>query len=1293
MARSSNESTSDLFIRLGLSYDELESGFVNAERTIRDNMSRLSRENQIISLQAQVEILGLDETADAERILEIRTKALNEQIEKQKDRVRLASAELQNMIDRTGENSDQTQKARLALERERLALAQLENQLSSLGETQEETNEGFGGLDSLLERIPPELKAVGGALLTVTTALLAAGAASKELVEKWRELQNTAYDLNMSVNDTENFLRHMKLAGGEIDDFMGYIRGITDAWTKGEWDDPEFLTLRKYGASIVDETGRLKNFQQITEEVYQAYKKAKAAGEEIEFLQLTGGESGVTDAIQYFERYEEAKEDAEKIFDAGLDPAEMHKAERVLNLLAMQMGEFKDAAVNVITPGTVEMAERLFEVFRAGTETIANNTDALRDWGGTFVEALISSSTELRAIRRAMNNLVPPESAKGLDDHTKKVLEAGENLEKAHAKLKAHLEGDPTTQYGWQRLTDLKDEIADINAEIENFNRDYDLSIAQLNLWRKRAYRQNDLSPKERQAIEEDYSTKLKQIEQQRAQDLKEIREDVLDIQRQKKDWISAGMEAAEAEELMEKLKLDAIEDLEKEFSQQYNELRQTDLENQLARIEQEKDDWIDKGIDEARATALAEEQKAKVIEEYQEKIQGILKDAASTEFELTHDAFEKQLYDIEQLKQAQLEKAKFAEEIAASVAEAAMKEAQAVEDAINKMQGKTSSLQDQLAQKTMSQRDYDRYIARKQYQQNLKDAPKALADAVYQATLNEIDKKAAEAQERVNNARRQRETAEAKGEKYNGDRSDEINQYTMSPGLGSPWLAYVDPRRIATKEVLDRLRISVDEAKKALKDSDGSQEKFHNNLQELAASRGVDANTFNSVLQIAGNGVNQFGKAAEEGANSITSATATFKQALENAARIEEINAARESALLDRDNQNRIKIVYGDDEEYQPRKGGARIMYGDEDYSANVDDYNLSPEEMIREFMGELDDSLINGLEGLFGQVEPQVTEPLDKLGESANTATTPINQLGEATGEVAAAGKEAAEKLLNAAEAMDKAREILAQSPMAQPQAQQEIDDAIQKALGGTATVGEIIAAAGAMTLQPEVAAIGAVIQALADTAAGLREAAGYNQPSQAPPPSQPQQQPAPAQDLSPAVQELKNQTTVLSEIKTALQELRQQPAADNNQLLVQSISDAAQQLSQSISEHVQSIAQAVTAGTQQFIQSVVEQTQSIMQAIADQTSQMVQALGAVSQAMAESARALTESRDSQNQRSAPNINVSPTNNINLGGAYVFDNSMKRQLTDDIAGEVASAVTSAVQSATQQANYGYGN
>jgi hypothetical protein len=62
-------------------------------------------------------------------------------------------------------------------------------------------------------------------------------------------------------------------------------------------------------------------------------------------------------------------------------------------------------------------------------------------------------------------------------------------------------------------------------------------------------------------------------------------------------------------------------------------------------------------------------------------------------------------------------------------------------------------------------------------------------------------------------------------------------------------------------------------------------------------------------------------------------------------------------------------------------------------------------------------------------------------------------------------------------------------------------------------------------------------------------------------------------------------------------------------------------------------------------------------------------------------------------QRGQNPPQINVNPSINVDLGGAYVFDNALKQQLTDDITNNVANAVTSAVNDATSRINTGFGN
>lgn len=55
-------------------------------------------------------------------------------------------------------------------------------------------------------------------------------------------------------------------------------------------------------------------------------------------------------------------------------------------------------------------------------------------------------------------------------------------------------------------------------------------------------------------------------------------------------------------------------------------------------------------------------------------------------------------------------------------------------------------------------------------------------------------------------------------------------------------------------------------------------------------------------------------------------------------------------------------------------------------------------------------------------------------------------------------------------------------------------------------------------------------------------------------------------------------------------------------------------------------------------------------------------------------------------------PQVNVSPVINVGLGGAYVFDNRMKKELTDDITTNVANSVSQAAKQAFAETNYSYG-
>ena len=651
------QSVGGLYLSLGLNLSELETGFVTASQTIAANISRLNRESNLVRLRAEVEIAGLDETADAERILQIRQTALNRQMEIQRDRVRILDAEFRNLVQTQGENSVVAQRAAIRLERERLTLANLGNELRNLNETSGGSNGVFGELSETLPSIPTKLQAVGMAFGAVTAGVGAAATATKELLNEFHELQNQAYELNMSFTDTRNFLREMRLAGGDIGDFEGYIRGISDAYVKGEWDDPEFIALRKYGAEITDATGRLKNFKDITEEVYQAWLKADAAGEGIEFLQLTGGEAGVRDAIQYFQRLKEAREDADKIFTAKIDEKQLHELDRTMNLVTEQSAELKAALGDIFTPAAQAAGEKFFQILHDGTQTLVENKDAIQGWGfivaetidtlskkfGSFTDKLAeiaktpkNTTGNVKADKimsdmgwryqdfnqqtpwrgnEPWKNFPNPESNHVLDG----IYQRAEEKQKAYNaeleetakkidELDKKADNNPLNQYALKRVKQFRDELEDLQTELDFGGKDYQKSLAQLDLWKKReSVYKNFLSDEEKKVIDDLYAAKLEQINQSQA-----------------------------------------------------------------------------------------------------EKVQQYWDNAADIQYEMTHTAFEKELRDIERWKEAQQEKASTAEEVQAVIAESAAKEAQAFEREMDRIKGTLQSLEDKIFEQEHSQYEND---------------------------------------------------------------------------------------------------------------------------------------------------------------------------------------------------------------------------------------------------------------------------------------------------------------------------------------------------------------------------------------------------------------------------------------------------------------------------------------------------------------------------------------------------------------------------------------------------------
>lgn len=1322
-----SETISDLYFRLGLDSSDLQDDFIDADRTISANIRRLNREQNLVQIRAQVELNGLDDAANSTEGLKIQQEALARQIEIQQSKISLVNAAYREMADTQGDNAEVTQQLLLQLERERLALSKLEQQTRSLNEQQEialgmnfellgliepamkgidnaiaagrnipiphakavaaaaigllsivagtieatdelrENNpanvlaEGFDDaqgsiaadlsainadvaeataaierqtqtsgenvrhyaqevtasyedylqdflrLEQILtaetETLNDALRIVDGQLPYMKTELgkygaMAFGVAksfdalknsaiefARPAIEGFRELSKTASTLNLPISKTSDLVNTARLSGGDFDEIRDWVRGVQDAVIKGEIDDPEVLALEKYNVVIQDSMGNLLDFETTHNRLIEGAIRAAEAGELESYAIMTQGE-GIHSILPYLKSYVQAKQDANKIRWSTTDEATLKEASRNMKLATVQAEEFA-AALSALGVPLANMAlESNYEFFKTLTDLIEDNRETILLWEFTFIEAFKraenfasdSAKSIIDKIKSINDTLGVTDKLEGLASF---VLPDGGDEGGIFAAAKKRLDefkkanedaaresGNPTAEfnaglsYSIKRIREYKNEIRELERQLKWGEGSYQKRLADIGAWRAEASKNARFYAEELAIIDQKAYAMIRQVEADRAKALQEIRESV---------------RAGESSE----------------------------LENQYAGVAAEARSWINDGMSEVEALQLAEKKKQQIRETYVQKAQELIQDAADREYSLTHDAFEKQLYDVERWKQAQLEKAETAEEVAATIADAAAKEAEAFEREMDRIQGRVESGQDRLARLTLSQRDYDLYKAFKDYQNDLKDLPRALADAIYHAQLGKIDEHAS---------------------------NDESGSYTKGTGFDASSLINADPRKIAAMEALKNYGVGTEELKKALGNTATAQETYRNILQRVTAGMSADSEKLGSAFTGVANGVSSLGDAAGESADKITTAADTIKLALEMVAGIEEENARREAARNTDDGG--AEIIYGDQDYGGAVEGGYEIIYGDlEGFSSSLSDLSKSTADMIRDYVAEMDSTPIENFQQEVQQATGTVadiagaTENLANAAESAGTSTNAFS-----------------EKLNQTADTLDALREKIANTPLQilpevaessschhfwrqcnhfwlqQQQPTQEtpqydnFSDVFDKALKATATVGELTALGGLATLQPEIALLGAGMEALANTAQTLRELAKEQPP--------PQPSSAPPVDLTP-----------LQEVSPALEE----------------ISTSIQGMSADLSTKLAEIAQGMSA--------------------------------------------LAQSVSYSQNRQPPQVNVTVNPNINLGGAYVFDNALKQQLTNDITTEVANAVTSAVKTATAQADYGYGN
>ena len=240
--------------------------------------------------------------------------------------------------------------------------------------------------DSVIGKLASGLIGTGYTIATLSEPIVNFARTS---VDSFRELSKAAKELNLSLDKTSDLTTKIELAGGEYEDVRDYVRGVQDAVIKGDSEDPEVLALEKYGVVIQDTNGKLLAFDETLERLYQGYLKARDAGEAEAYVMMTNGQS-VHDVLPYFENLAKAKEDMAKIKWATLDYATLGELSNQMKLVDAQTEELKKSLSSLAAPAANIFLKDTLDTLKALTEVIEENREEVIYWSFVFVEGIKS---------------------------------------------------------------------------------------------------------------------------------------------------------------------------------------------------------------------------------------------------------------------------------------------------------------------------------------------------------------------------------------------------------------------------------------------------------------------------------------------------------------------------------------------------------------------------------------------------------------------------------------------------------------------------------------------------------------------------------------------------------------------------------------------------------------------------------------------------------------------------------------------------------------------------------------
>lgn len=257
-----------------------------------------------------------------------------------------------------------------------------------------------GSMEKLISNFGKFTAAAGAGFgfIQLISGAVEAGARVKELSET----------MGISAAQASQFSRTVSLAGGDVQTASAAILRLDKTLSAGGASaEKAQAMLDAVGVSLQDANGKLLPVNEQLKALSEGYKAATSVGYGQEYLMETLGARGIA-LTGVLREYTEAAQNAAKVQSVGLDPEEMDRTKKEIDVLKMQASTLGTATGAALAPLIEQIIPPLTSGLASIAQYLATNKDEVIDCTKALVGfiAAYKTVTALRASVAALGGLM-----------------------------------------------------------------------------------------------------------------------------------------------------------------------------------------------------------------------------------------------------------------------------------------------------------------------------------------------------------------------------------------------------------------------------------------------------------------------------------------------------------------------------------------------------------------------------------------------------------------------------------------------------------------------------------------------------------------------------------------------------------------------------------------------------------------------------------------------------------------------------------------------------------------------